>query len=255
VAQELLSAQTPYLSKEQIVPPVITNYQPSAFGPNTYWTTRGERGSEKIVAHTNAVIDVAVATALPALQSAFNHPPDENRFKKATILDNTLHELGHTLAPNNDTLVRKRVGTSADSKIAEELKADTGNMKILKLTLEKGLAKSVNGSDQLWAKLGDVCDYLKNKSSASGTSGERYYFAGLAMISRLIDNGVLIEKDGKYSISDANAGIAALEKIHDELTEIYLKGNQDELHEYINKIRAKKDDPEILKFITLLQTK
>lgn len=258
VAQELVTAQDSFLEKPRIVPPVIANIQPLASGPNMFWTTRGERGDEKIVSHNNAVIDVAVTGAYPALQRAFEAIPDEETFKQATVLDNVLHELGHNLAPNTDKKVKERIGTlsgkSSESKIAEELKADTGNMKILLETIRRGKTE-VDPRKQLWAKLGDVCDYLKNKSSEPGTAGESYHFGGVAIMARLLEKGIVVEQEGKFTITDPIKGVEALAEINDELMDLYLKGKPEDLKSYVAIIREKKNDPRVQQFIKVLSGK
>jgi hypothetical protein len=257
-AQELVSAQRPFLQEARVVPPLIANIQPLATGPNMFWTTRGQRGDEKIVAHNDSVIDVAITSAYPALQSIFHEVPSEEEFKQATTRDNALHEFGHNLAPNTDKAIKARIGTlngsSSANKIIEELKADTGNMRIL-LNTVRGGKSDFDLSKQLYAKLGDISDYLKNKSSAPNTSGESYHFGGVAMISRLLDKGVIVEEQGKYKIINAEAGVEALAGINDEIMEIYLKGKPEDIQTYVAIIREKKNNPQIQRFVGLLKGK
>ncbi|MCX6780155.1 MAG: hypothetical protein NT034_03180, partial [Candidatus Magasanikbacteria bacterium] len=196
IVGEILTAQRPYYAKDQHVPEVIINYQPFATGHNSFWTLRGEGDADKILAHTNAVVDVAKATALPALRSVFEEEIDEKKFTYATILENLLHELGHTIAPPEDAAVGKRVGVSAEMYVAEELKADTCQMKILSEAMKAGKGDVVDIKAQFIAQLGDVCDYLKNKSDGPGTSGERYYYDGVEVIYNLIEKGVIVESNG-----------------------------------------------------------
>ncbi len=256
VVDKILAEQRPYFEEEQHAPPVLMNYQPFAFGPNVYWTTRGEEGTDKIVAHTNAVVDVAVTTALPALRSVFVENIDDDTFARATILSNTMHELGHTIAPKEDGQVRKRLGVSAEMLMAEELKADTGQMRILLETVKAGRLDLVNPNDQLLAGLGDVCDYLKNKSDAIGTSGERYHYDGIEIIYTLLKNGVIVESGDKYTISDPMEGIRVLAELGVKfVNDYYLNGSPEQLQEHMQAIREKKKDPQVAKFLALLNGK
>ncbi len=253
LADEVLKEQRPYMDTDHKVGPIIMNYQPFSFGPNLYWTTRGQAGKDKIVAHTNAVEEVAKTTALPALRRVFVEVPEEEIFRTASILDNALHEVGHGLAPTADDQIKARIGSSSEATAAEELKADVGNMKLVALTLEKGNPLNINIGAQFFGKLGDVCDYLKNKSSKVGTSGERYHTDGVAIIARLIEKKVIVPEGDKFRITDAETGVRELAGLADEILDLYTKGTPEKLQDYINKVRAKKEDPAVAAFLTKLK--
>lgn len=253
VVDGILVKQRPHFASDHVAPPVIMNYQPFAFGPNVYWTTRGEEGTEKIVAHTNSTVDVAVMTALPTFESMFDEKIDEGVFARATILECTLHELGHQIAPKEDEDVRKRIGVSNEMFVVEELKADTGQMKILWETIQAGRTDLINVRDQLIASLADVCDYLKNKSSEISNSGERYYSDGMEIIYTLLQKGIIVESGDKYIITDALAGIKAMADLGDNLLENqYLSGTPEQLQAYVQEIRERKNDPKVAKFLDRL---
>jgi hypothetical protein len=251
----ILSEERPFFAINHSVPPIFATYQPFAFGPNVYWTTRGERDEKEIMAHTNAVIDVAMTSSFPLLKKMFGPVISEHDFKKATLLDNSLHELGHLLATRSDGAIHERIGDSAEVSIAEELKADSGDMKLVMMAEHTLNNNSVNPTHQLLAKIGDILDYLKNKSPDPGTSGERYYYDGLIIIIRLFQEGCLFEEQGLYHIKDSRRAIEVIAHINDELTEIYLKKEEEELKRYIKINQEKKIDERVQRFITALLRK
>ncbi len=255
LADKKLQSNQAFFDKETHVPKLITNYQTVAYAPNLSWMTRGEDGRERILAHNNAVLDVTTTMALPALRSVLHDEITEAEFDRASILDNALHELGHQFTPKAryDTKVKGRLGSGSHTRAIEEMKADTGNMKLLTLTMAEGNPHNINIRNQFMAKLGDICDYLKNKPSQVGVSGEFYFAAGLAMISRLIEKGVLVLEGDKYRVSDAEAGVRALAELSDEVVSFYTEGTPEKLKSYIDTVRAKKEDPAVAAFLTKLK--
>lgn len=239
--------ETPFLEKPFVPPAIFSNHQPFAFGPNLYWMTRGEEGVEKIVTHTNAVRDVARTTALPALQKVFEGDLDEEAYAKATVVDNSLHEWGHMILPKEDSAVRARIGATPETDMAEEIKADSGNMKIVHRTLENGAPLDVH--TQLQAKLADLCDYLANKSSALGTSGERYFMTGVAILSELLEKGFVVPSGDRYKIIDDRATVAAIAQFHDRFLDLYRQGSPVKLAIFIDGIRAKATQEPMASFI------
>ncbi len=250
LADEYLKSAAHDLVGEWDVPPLLVNYQPFAFGPNNYFRTRGEAGDEQILAHTNAVEDVALVKAFPALQKVFVGIPSEKDFLAATLIDNTLHEFGHRLVPDTDEKVKERTG---GNKIIEELKADSGDMKIVEMALMAG-NPPVNAEHQLMAKLGDVCDYLQNKSSEPGTGGERYYFDGVAIITRLFDKGIVREvAGGKYEVTDHRAGVREVAALADEVLHLYRAGKPEDFTALAGVIKAQSEDKRVRDFVAKLK--
>lgn len=254
ITQELMDAEVPSMEGSYPAPAVIVNYQPYAFGPNIYWTARGERGKDKIVAHTNAVIDVAVTTAYPELTKMFSNPVEEEDFKRAAVLDNSIHELGHMVLFNEDPKVRARVGTSTEAGVLEELKADTMDQKVL-LEYSKRLGDAFNLENQFMGKLGDICDYLKNKSTEVGTSGEQYFTAGVAMIDRLLEKGMVVADGERYRVVNAELAVQELAALGDEILELYRSGTPEAVQTYARGLREKAKNERVAPFIEKLKSK
>ncbi len=247
VVQDISTEEEPFLEKSFVLPKVFSNHQAFAFGPNLYWMTRGEEGVEKIVAHTNAVRDVARATALPALQKVFEGEVDEASYDKAAVVGNCLHEWGHMILPKEDVAIRERIGATPETDVAEEIKADSGNMKIVHRALEKGVSLDVH--TQLYAKLADICDYLANKSSELGTSGERYFTTGVAIISELLEKGHVVPSGDRYKIVDDREAIVAIAEFHDRFLELYRSGSPAQLRSFVHAVRSKSTQEPIATFI------
>lgn len=178
---------------------------------------------------------------------------EQERFEQATLIDNSLHELGHTVASKRNKAVLQRVGGPGGVKVIEELKADSTAMKLVLMRTEKEGDEAVDYRAQLYAKLGDICDYLKNKSKESG-AGKPYYYDGVAIISRLLDQGVLV-KDGRYyKISDEKKAISVIAEIADEIIERYTTGNPTTIKEYMLAINTRGEQADIETFIKQLKS-
>lgn len=251
IGNTFLQELRPYFEKDHEVPPLIMNYQPFAYGPNVYWATRGEKDDTKIVAHTNAVLDVAIRTALPAFRKAFSNKLEEKDFCEATLFDNSLHEIGHAVAPRKDKKVSERIGGPGKAKIIEELKADTVNQKLILAHMEAGGKE--NYEMQLYAKLADVCDYLRNKPNSQGTSGEPYYYSGVGIIDCLLEKSLVVKRGEKYMVTDWKKAITAIAEVADEILELYTKGTPEKLDDYIASTRKKGEKKAVIDFIKQLK--
>ncbi len=228
------------------IPPIFVGQQFTASGPNTFWYTRGEAGEKSMVAHTNAVLDVARIGAFPSLQKIFgNDVIGQEAFEKATLFDNSLHELGHTVATKKDTEILRRVG---NAKVIEELKADSTALKLVLMRFQKDGLAGVDFRAQLYAKLGDVCDYLKNKSKDTG-AGKPYYNDGVAIISRLLDKKILVKEGDYYRITDDLEAIEVVAGISDEIIELYTTGTPEKVVEYLGGITKRGELEDIKAFI------
>lgn len=200
---------------------VIAN-QPSAHGPNTYWRTRGQEvGGRLNIIHPEPCEDVAKLNELPLIEALIPgaiNADAEARYLHAAVEETVRHELGHSLAPSEDSTVRTRIGNNAEMKILEELKAETVNMLMLNV-------EDMGAEEQyfaIMAKIGVSLDALKNKSSERGSSGERYYVPALAVVDRLLDCGTLIRnQDGTYKVENIEIGIRAIASIAEDLLTNY----------------------------------
>lgn len=248
IAQAIRTENAQYCAENAPLPKLLVNYQPMAFGPNTFWRARGESTEEQILAHNNDVEVVAVQKALPWFRKMF--PQDtisDEQFIFSTKFDNSLHELGHTLIPAKDTAVLARIGSGP---LTEELKADSGNIQLVHLALEQGVDVNVEG--QLCAKVGDICDYLKTKKPKS-PSGKKYFYGGTTILQRLFDAGSVVEQGVGYALTRHQEGVAAIAALADEVQELYRTGSAESVEEYFkNTMVQSEQDPRIQRFMERL---
>lgn len=242
--------ETASLEKPSVPLEMFSCHQPFAFGPNLYWMTRGEEVMKLM--HTNSTRDVALNTALPLYKKAFTNSIDEPVFKKVAIDDCALHEWGHMVLPKEDTQVRVRIGATPETDVAEEIKADSGAIKIMQQANEQTPLPDL--STRLQAKLADICDYLANKSGELGTSGERYFHTGVAIISLLLEKKLIVEDGDTYKTLDDKAIVDAVSEFHHDFLELYRHGTPDELTAYIENVRAKTQTEPIATFIKKLRS-
>lgn len=249
IANEYLASITPTLEKPYSVPPIVVNYQPFAFGPNVYWRTRGESNEEQIVVHGNAVADVANTQAKVAFETVFVEGIEDKAYVNATLLSTVLHEVSHVFAYTGDKEVIARVG---DNPVMEELKADAGDMKLIRQALEAGI-EQIDPRQQMIAKLADVCDYLKNKAPEPGTSGEKYFLDGAAILKRLLDTGVVVDNGRHLNITDYRKGVDEIANLADEVLTLYTTGSAREAESYTDRLRALRSDPAIVSIVERLK--
>lgn len=250
--EKMIEAQAPYMDKTYPVPPVITNYQ-IAFGPNLYWTTRGEEGLEKLVAHLNAVVDVAVAYGYPAIQKMFTNTMKIEDFEAASQMDNTLHELGHVPLYKEDKKIKERLGSSKEVGVLEELKADTVNQKLAWEHVQAGNKENLDLEAQFMAKMGDICFYLTQKSSNPDFGSAKYYYAGVAMLERLFEKGIIKKAGEKYTVTNLQEGVHALADLGDESMRLYTHGSPKELKKYVQGFYDRAHTGEVGEFIARLK--
>ncbi|MDD5043776.1 MAG: hypothetical protein PHD51_03900 [Patescibacteria group bacterium] len=256
-AQELLAENKDALKNYYDIPAVVINVQPFAFGPNLYYFTEAEAGRESILLHANINQELSSKERIPLLEKTLGQPIDKNKFKEASGKDTVLHELGHTVCVEDDPSVRKRIGTGSDAAIMEELKAETVGMEIL-LRKQTGDSKEKEQiiEQQFLAKLGALEQYLAYYSSEPGSSTERYYFTGVAIISKLLEEDVLVELGDKYIITDAERGLRIIADMGlDILKKIYAntadqpKKVKEAMKEYVRDVKQKEKTPPVDKFI------
>lgn len=257
-AQKILDSLTPSLEKPRKLPPVILNIQPFAFGPNLYWMTRGESDEERILSHTGAVREVAQRSEVPCLKRVFSDAVDETKYVSSAIVATSLHEVGHGIPtkPAEDKEVEKRTGLGENQTMIEELKAWCSGVKaFLEVDPNAPELQTVDTKTLAQAVIGAHLDYLKNKSSEPGSSGERYYLCGVAIITRLLDKNI-IQKDGnKFALTNPEAALGALREISDEITQLYTANDaipQNSI-DYAEKIKQKKNDPMLQEIIQILK--
>jgi hypothetical protein len=250
IATRIRQENAKFCKEVKPMPPLFANYQPVAFGPNVFWHTRGEEGEEQILAHNNEVETVAIIKALPEFRRMFpGEMCSDQEFLTASKVDNSVHELGHTLIHTKDSAVTGRVGKSP---VIEELKADSGNLKLIHMALESGA--EVDVINQLRAKMGDICDYLKNKNPGSA-SGRKYFYGGATILRCLFDAGSVVEQEGGYVLKNHTEGVAAVAALADEVLELYKTGSVDRVQDYFEGTMKKSvEDPRVQQFIEKLKS-
>ncbi len=232
---------------------IITN-QPSAYGPNTWWRTRGQEMKGKLnVTHPEPCEAVARKSELPLLRVMFpDKNIDEGEYIRAAFEETMGHEFAHLVAPADIELIKARIGSgNADVKIVEELKAETVKMLLLDLdTIKEPQLELI-----AFAKLGVCLDALKNKSSTKGSDGERYYYPALAIIDKLLEKNLLTRKDdGTYEIGDFKEIIKEVGSLGQDLLDNYYFNvncnSATDIPWRANEIRGMKTKPNVALFLT-----
>lgn len=236
---------------------VVLNIQPLAFGPNLYWATRGEASEERIVSHINAVADAARVSELPLLETLGILPEmsDEQK-QKMMVMDTVLHEIGHTVMPEEDKAVTKRIGTSHAATILEEMKAEVVAMKLLWEAVKLRPDLTDFARVQLLARLGSLVGYLAHKSDQAGSEGEPYYLCGVVEIDALLKSGAVQEREGRWVVAEVMKGIEILGKLGDEIIEkLYAntEAKPADVKAYIKELKDRGNDPSVRKFISALK--
>jgi hypothetical protein len=94
---------------------------------------------------------------------------------------------------------------------------------------------------------------LKEKSSSPGSGGERYYYAGIAMVERLLEAGVIVRKGERYQMVDAKKGVETLAKMSDEILAFYTHHTPEELVQYVVSLRERSKHGEVSRFATMVK--
>ncbi len=251
-AQKIIDSFNDSLSEAKTVPRVILNIQPFAFGPNLFWMTRGESTRATILSHADAVKDVARVGEIPSLEKILSSEINKEKYLEASVMATILHEVGHFVPPKSDEKVKRRVGTGAEQTFLEELKAWTVGTKLF---TEGEPTEKVDRPDALLGILGVHLDYLKNKSDREGSSGERYYLCGVAVVSTLLEEEVLQKQGSKYTITDPEKGLAAIAKIGDKILALYTADDAtpEKSVDFVNDVKKKKEDPQFKELLQLLK--
>jgi hypothetical protein len=232
IGQGILDEHKDALAKPYEFPPVIVNIQPFAFGPNLHFYTEGQSEREVIMLHANVSAESAAKTRIPLLGKLSNQAGeiDDETFKKSSAVDTAFHEMGHAIFAVEDADVKERLGQGAvDSAVLDELKAETAGIELLLRGLSKDNSEANKKflKKQLLVKLATVAEYVEQNSNKRGSEGERYYFAGVGVLKALFDAGVLVDRDGKYDITDAEAGFRAIADVGmDIVNKFYLDATE-----------------------------
>ncbi|MFA6146154.1 MAG: hypothetical protein WC697_02385 [Patescibacteria group bacterium] len=258
IAQKMVNDNQDKLEKPYKVPKMVLNIQPFAFGPNLYSMTQGESGDGTMVSHINTIREATHFKDLPLLKKIFpsiDINPDQ--YERAAVIETVAHEFGHTILSEEDDKVLKRVGTRTVTEILNESKAETMGMNVIKQSSNP----EINLKTQFWAKIGVICNYLANSSSKAGSGSERYYYSGITMISKLLAEGIIKEKNKGYDETInfskgieliSEMGINILDKFHGNSDQTPQE-IQEHIKEYIKEIKAKEKDGQVKHFLEMLK--
>lgn len=262
IAQKMVDQNRQALDKKDFkVPRLILNDQPLAFGANLQYFTPAESGEVSMVSHVNVNNEVA----------RVNHPPLIKRLfpEKAKTLslpehmraindDTSRHEISHNVMSTEDEAVEGRIGTGNPADVLEELKAETVSM-ILSRERQKQLPKEKRADfaqEQFFTKVIVVADYLANKSKDPKGDGYKYYYAGLAMLDKLLSSGLLVADGDGYRITDPQQGMTVMSQMGEDILKRFYtnpEATPDHVKEYLQALKKREQDPEIKKFISKLK--
>jgi len=253
-AQDILSTRKAGMSDPDYqIPSLQANYLAFAFGPNLFWNTQADASDEAITMHINVVSEVIHAIGRPLLQKFLSEEStDFTEIAKLMIADTVAHELAHNVLSNDDSDIRKRIGTSNEANTIDELKAETVGLRLL-LSDNEEQPRSL-----LLAKICTALIYIKEKSSVEGSSGERYHYSGAAMIQALLDAQTLIYSDDKnsYLISEQNIGkgLEAIAAIGEQILDIYTDDDTkpQTVIDFVSEIKLKMNEPKYKQFAQYL---
>lgn len=255
---ELNKEYSSALEKAVEVPALILNSQPLAHGPNLYWMTRGEADSDRIISHTNAVREVAMAKEMPLASKVLgNILIDETAYALAAAGETITHEFGHTVLPMGDKRVRERIGSGGNQAVIEEIKAVAGSMTLIDRAIKNNtLPDAIDPKMQLVAKIGTVANYFVSKSSEVNSSGERYYYAGVAVFDRLLSKGLLKPDNGVYKLGPIKKCIEAIGEVGREVMDLYAntETTPEKVAEFVQALRARNNSPEMQALVALIKS-
>jgi hypothetical protein len=262
IAQGVIDKNQDKIAEPNKVPKMVLNLQPLSFGSSLQFNTPAETGDERMVSHLNVNNELARINHFPIIKKLFPEKfaqLNQKQYLASSNLDTALHEIAHNVIATEDEAVGKRIGAGTEATVLEEIKAESVSMLLLKEYLKnKDSSEAAEVAEkQFFAKLFMVLDYLANKSSEIGTDGERYFYPGLAIVERLLDQGVLVEENGEYRVTDPQKGIEVIADLGQEvLNKFYLNENSDRFQasRYVKDLRTKKDDPRIRKLIDRMKS-
>jgi hypothetical protein len=253
-AQNIADTKIKALSGRFIIPPPQVTRQIYFLGTNLIWETPADSRAESINIHYNT-LEKGAKIIKPIFDKLFpENPLADDEYNNALVSDVGLHELGHGVLSVRDNNVLARVGTSTETAILEELKAETVSSVILKNRLAKG--EEINVRTQALIKIADIISFLSTMSPEKGSVGERYYYAAIAMLKKLIDNNVLQKTDVGYKISDPDRVIETIADLGEEILSKFYENSDskpEDVQKFGQELRETKHDPKVSEFLEALQ--
>lgn len=232
---------------------IIHNIQPIAYGPNLYWKTEGESDENSLLSHINVTSEKVKNYQIPLISKLFKINFDTNseqQYLNSAIIETDLHEIGHSMIDSENEEIQKRIGRNQNADILEELKAELVTMKILNEAKKQKKISEMEIKNQILAKLGTIINYLKNNSENG--SGQKYFYAGIYIINKLLEEGLIIYKNNSYVIKNNSLIIEILSKEADKImNNFYLDkhSNPNQVKNFITDIKKYKENKDIQNFI------
>ncbi len=204
-AQMMVNERINYLNDKNFkVPDVVLSVQPFAFGPNLHAVTEGEAGEKFMLVNVDAVKEAA-GRQYKILQKVFSVDDiDTNKFERAVLSDTVNHELSHNIMSTDDKAVKKRIGYSSNVGILDEIKADT---------LGIGLSVNTTSDEEgdRYVLLSKISTVLTSTIGKTGImERDPHYFAGAAIIAELLDQGIIVQREKQFVITDVRKGLSVL---------------------------------------------
>lgn len=252
-AQSIVEPKAAALHEKIEIPFPVVSRHIYSLGTDINMQTMADTRTESTNLHYDTITRIQSGLT-PYVEKLFiNDPLSEDDLSKAAVLGTSLHELAHGVLFLENEKVAERVGKSNEAWILEELKAETAGFLILRETMQK--KEGINIEAQVRAKMADIIDYA-SCSSEEGDSTERYYYAGLAMLKELLEQGAVQEKDGRYEIGDPKRVIDVIADMGTGLLSEFYENencNPETVKDRIGELRKLKSDPKIVAFLEKMQ--
>jgi hypothetical protein len=254
IAQNIADEKINAPSERFVIPAPKVSRQIYSFGTNLVWETPADTRTELTNIHYNTISRGAAEMKLILDKLLPENPMANEKYENAFTEAIGLHELGHGILPTQNSSVTAKIGTSDEANILEELKAETDSFIILKKCSEKG--QEIDFEAHALAKIAFIITYLLKMSPEKGSATERYYYAGIAMLKKLLDDGALQKKDNGYKINNPNQVIESIANVGNEvLSQFYENPDSKpgDAQKFGKELREAKSDPKISEFLEALQ--
>lgn len=250
VAQAYLNKARGSKREHVEIPQPRFSFQPYAFGSNLAFFATAESNEEVILAHTNAMTQVALMQEKPLAEKVLGKKLNDQEYRQASLSLTVAHEIGHTFMDKEEDEVVAKIGTDSKSWILEELKAETVGLKIIFESVKSKKVK-IDLKQILQAEIGVISSCLKDYPDTPGSLGERYHYYGLAIAHKLLAGGAVRKTSAGYEITDVNLAFEDLSSLADEVLAIFTDKNikKEEVKKYIAELKQKAKDKKVKQFM------
>ncbi len=250
IAQTFLNKARGSKREHVEIPKPRFSFQPYAFGPNLAFFATAESNEKIILAHTNAMQEVALMQEKPLAEKILGKKLNDKEYRQAALTCTVAHEIGHTFMDKEEDEVKDRIGTDSQSWILEELKAETIGLKLIFEAVKLKKAK-IELEEILEAEIGVISSCIKDYPSTPGSLGERYYYYGIAIVHNLLTSGALRKTASGYEIVDVNLAFKSLSELADEVLSLFTDQHikKEKVENYIFELKNKAKDKQVKVFI------